>query len=108
MAVDFTLHDNITASTLTSIMQYGASLLAFQTEGAATCHFALSDIMDYEAEFLLFQEDIRNRVTVFYDLATRFAEAFISGQQNDNEAPNEYTDVLMQWLDVVRVQRASA
>jgi hypothetical protein len=47
-------------------------------------------------------------VTVFHDLAARYAEAFISGQQNDNEAPNKYTDVLMQWLDVVRVQRASA
>jgi hypothetical protein len=64
--------------------------------------------MDYEAEFLVFQEDVQNRVTVFHDLAARYAEAFISGQQNDNEAPNEYTDVLMQWLDVVRVQRASA
>jgi hypothetical protein len=108
MAVDFTIHENITASTLTSIMQYGAALLAFQTEGTATCHFAATDIMDYEAEFLVFQEDVQNRVTVFHDLAARYAEAFISGQQNDNEAPNEYTDVLMQWLDVVRVQRASA
>jgi hypothetical protein len=108
MAIDFTLHDNITASTLTRIMQYGAALLAFQTEGTATCHFASTDIMDYEAEFLSFQQDIQTRVTVFHDLASRYAETFISGQQNDNEAPNEYTAVLQQWLDTARVQRASA
>jgi len=108
MAVDFTMHDNITSSTLTSIMQYGAALLAFHTEGTATCHFAPTDIMDYEVEFLLFQEDVQNRVAIFHDLATRYAEAFISGQQNDNEAPNEYTAVLQQWLDTARIQRVPA
>jgi len=108
MAVDFTLHDNITASTLTSIMQYGAALLAFHTEGTATCHFASTDIMDYETEFLSFQEDIQNRVTVFHDLATRYAEAYISGQQNETAAPDEHTDVLQQWLEMVHDQRASA
>jgi hypothetical protein len=108
MAVDFTMHDNITSSTLTSIMQYGAALLAFHTEGTATCHFAPTDIMDYEVEFLLFQEDIQKRVTVFHDLAARYAETFISGQQNDNEAPNEYTAVLQQWLDTARIQRVPA
>jgi hypothetical protein len=108
MAIDFTLNDNITASTLTSIMQYGAALLAFQTEGTATCHFASTDIMDYEAEFLSFQQDIQKRVTVFHDLASRYAETFISGQQNDNVAPNEYTAVLQQWLDTACGQRASA
>ena len=85
-----------------------AALLAFQTEGTATCHFASTDIMDYEAEFLSFQQDIQKRVTVFHDLASRYAETFISGQQNDNVAPNEYTAVLQQWLDTACGQRASA
>ena len=46
MAVDFTLKSNITVTTFTRIMEYGAALLAFQTDGTATCHFAATDIMD--------------------------------------------------------------
>jgi hypothetical protein len=98
MAVDFTIHENITASTLTSIMQYGAALLAFQTEGTATCHFAATDIMDYEATILVFQEEIHNRVATFDDLAARYAAEFIAGQQADGEPSNEHTVHLSKWM----------
>lgn len=108
MAVEFTLHENITQSTLVSIMQYGAALLAFQTDGRATCHFASTDIMDYEASFLAFQRDIQNRVTIFHDIALMYAEAYIAGQVADGLPTNDYTMLLRNWLTGCSSQRASA
>jgi hypothetical protein len=108
MAVDFTLKSNITATTFTRIMQYGAALLAFQTEGTATCHFAATDIMDYEATILEFQQEIQNRVATFDDLAARYAAEFIAGQQADGEPSNEYTVRLSKWMDSNIQTRVSA
>jgi hypothetical protein len=108
MALDFTLKANITATTLTSIMQYGAALLAFQTEGTATCHFAATDIMDYEATILGFQDDIQNRVAIFNDLAARYAAEFIAGQKADSEPENEYIVILSRWVQSEISTRASA
>lgn len=108
MAVDFTLKSNITATTFTRIMEYGAALLAFQTDGTATCHFAATDIMDYEATILEFQEEIENRVATFDDLAARYAAEFIAGQQADGEPSNEYTERLSKWMDVNIQARFSA
>ena len=108
MAVDFTLHNNITEDTLTSLMQYGAALLAFQTDGTATCHFNESDIMDYEAEILAFQDDIVNRVHTFHDLAGLYASEYLAGL--DIAEPDESRHVmhLSKWVAPDRQLRASA
>jgi hypothetical protein len=108
MALDFTLHANITATTLISVMKYGAALLAFQTEGRATCHFAPTDVMDYEETILDFQDDIQNRVATFNDLAARYAAEFIAGQQADGEPANAYTILLSNWVQSNSSTRASA
>lgn len=108
MAVDFTLKANITATTLTSIMKYGAALLAFQTEGTATCHFAATDIMDYEETILDFQDDIQNHVSTFTDLAAIYVAEFIAGQQADGEPANEYTMLLSNWVQSKSSTRVSA
>jgi hypothetical protein len=108
MALDFTLHANITATTLTSIMKYGAALLAFQTEGTATCHFAATDIMDYEETILDFQADIQNHVATFTDLAAMYVAELIAGQQADGEPANEYTVLQSRWVQSDSSTRASA
>jgi hypothetical protein len=108
MAVDFTLKSNITSTTFTRIMQYGAALLAFQTEGTATCHFAATDIMDYEATILDFQDDIQNHVATFTDLAAMYVAEFIAGQQADGEPANEYTMLLSSWVQSNSSTRVSA
>jgi len=108
MAVDFTLHNNITEDTLTSLMQYGAALLAFQTEGTATCHFNASDIMDYEEAILEFQDDIVNRVHVFHDLASLYASEYLAGLDVTEASDSPYVMQLSKWITANRHQRASA
>jgi hypothetical protein len=108
MAVDFTLHNNINEATLTSLMQYGAALLAFQTDGTATCHFNEADIMDYEAEILAFQDDIVSRVHAFHDLAGLYASEYLAGL--DMAKPDESSHVmqLSKWIAPDQQLRASA
>jgi hypothetical protein len=108
MAVDFTLHNNITKATLTSLMQYGAALLAFQTEGTATCHFNDSDIMDYEAEILAFQDDIVNRVHAFHDLAGLYASEYLAGLDMDKPDESSHVMQLSKWIAPDQQLRASA
>ena len=108
MAVDFTLHNNITEDTLTSLMQYGAALLAFQTDGTATCHFNESDIMDYEAEILAFQDDIVNRVDTFHDLAGLYASEYLAGLDIACGDESRHVMQLSKWIAPDRQLRASA
>ena len=108
MAVDFTLHNNITEDTLTSLMQYGAALLAFQTDGTATCHFYESDIMDYEAEILAFQDDIVNRVHNFHDVAGVYASEYLAGLDIAEADESRHVMQLSKWVAPDRQLRASA
>ncbi|MFM7186415.1 MAG: hypothetical protein ACKO14_01220 [Armatimonadota bacterium] len=98
MAVDFTLRNNINEGTLTSLMQYGAALLAFQTDGTATCHFNASDIMDYEDSLLNFQNEIVNRVHVFHDLAGLYASEFLAGLTLTDAEENLHVTQLSKWI----------
>jgi hypothetical protein len=89
-------------------MQYGAALLAFQTDGTATCHFNEADIMDYEAEILAFQDDIVSRVHAFHDLAGLYASEYLAGL--DMAKPDESSHVmqLSKWIAPDQQLRASA
>ena len=108
MAVDFTLHNNINEATLTSLMQYGAALLAFQTEGTATCHFNEADIMDYEAEILSFQDDIVNRVHAFHDLAGFYASEYLAGLEMAEPDESRHVMQLAKWIAADWQHRAAA
>ena len=89
-------------------MQYGAALLAFQTEGTATCHFNASDIMDYEEAILEFQDDIVNRVHAFHDLASLYASEYLAGLDVTEARDSPYVMQLSKWITANRHQRASA
>ena len=108
MAVDFTLRNNITEATLTSLMQYGAALLAFQTDGTATCHFNASDIMDYEEAILAFQNDIVNRVHIFHDLASLYASEYVAGLDTADATDSHHVTQLYNWITPEWRQRESA
>jgi hypothetical protein len=108
MAVDFTLHNNINEATLTSLMQYGAALLAFQTEGTVTCHFNESDIMDYEEAILAFQDDIINRVHAFHDLAGLYASEYLAGLDMAEPDESRHVMQLAKWIAPDQQLRASA
>ena len=99
MAVDYTLNRKITAPTIVSVMNYGAALLAFQTNGSATCYFDSTDIIDYETAFIAFREDILNRVKTFDTLAVKYAETYIAGQQATGQPLSDHTQLLENWLN---------
>ncbi len=108
MAVDFTLTTGITDTCLTAIMKYGAALLAFQTEGTATCHFKPDEIMDYEQALLTFQEDIASRVHAFDELAGLYSAEYLSGLAEPTAFDIHHVEQLAKWLPVERQQRATA
>lgn len=108
MAVDFTLRTNITEATLTSLMQYGAALLDFQTEGSATCHFDAADIMNYESELLEFQDDIINRVHMFDDIARLYAREYLASLDVADTGQNHHATQLSKWCEAHWQQRACA
>lgn len=108
MAVDFTLRNNITEVVLTSIMQYGAALLAFQTEGTATCFFHPDDIMDYEETIHAFQDDIVNRVHAFDDLAFLYAAEYAEGLGSTSDCMDQHLSGLQKWLRADWQRRAAA
>lgn len=108
MAVDFTLNQKITAPTIISVMNYGAALLAFQTDGSATCYFDSTDIIDYETAFFAFQNDIINRVQTFDSLAVKYAETYIAGQQANGTPPDEHTAKLDKWINRETSHRIAA
>jgi hypothetical protein len=108
MAVDFTLNRKITAPTIISVMNYGAALLAFQTDGSATCYFDSTDIIDYETAFFAFQTDIINRVQTFDSLAVKYAESYIAGQQANATAPDEHATTLDRWINLKISNRNTA
>ena len=108
MAVDFTLHQNITSAVIHSVMQYGAALLAFQTDGTATCYFERNEIRDYETEFFAFRDHLDERVETFHDLAAIYAETYIAGQLLYGDDASEHHLILDKWLDNATDRKMSA
>lgn len=106
LAVDFSINGVLNQSALDALTAYAASYLTFYTDGHFPTVTDETSVFDYEQTLLSFEDDIKNRVHRFDDIAKLYTSSFVAGLRENYLGADYVTMIgrhqlrLKKWLDV--------